>query len=524
MTTHNALLVINAPVSHVTVMEDRAQVVRTARVTLPAGVSALSIDGLAPVLSDKTLTAILTGPGTATVVDIKLVRQRLTCEVALTTTTESAALRERLRGLEREHTALERRAALLVTELDQLGILRGHTLQEITVDVAAGRDGAVDWHDALARLDQHETNLLQRQILLHHDLARSTEYLDDVRRQLAALAAGKLPLRATATLMISTDNAGTYDLRLSYLVPNACWRPAHTAKLIGEDDNKASVEFTSEAWVWQHTGEDWTGVDLRLSTERASLGTEPPPLTADELHLRRKEIGTVISARDQVVEDTGGSGSITDEMPGIDDGGEVRVLRPRGPADVPTDGRPRRFALGSFTTSVDLGLVLMAERVSAVILRSTQINVGNQPLLAGPVDLIRRGGLAGRTSVRFIAPGARFELGWGPDPDLRVQRRHEKQNVKHGLLAIASWPATTHRVRLDLSNLSGHVRQVQIIERVPVSEIDRVHIEHDAVVTTPAAAPDPDGLVRWTVHVPAHNHSEVTLGWTIKRHPEVVGL
>ena len=322
MTTKNALLVINAPVSHVTVMEDRAQVVRTARVTLPAGVSALSIDGLAPVLSDKTLTAILTGPGTATVVDIKLVRQRLTCEVALTTTTESAALRERLRGLEREHTALERRAALLVTELDQLGILRGHTLQEITVDVAAGRDGAVDWHDALARLDQHETNLLQRQILLHHDLARSTEYFDDVRRQLAALAAGKHPLRATATLMISTDNAGTYDLRLSYLVPNACWRPAHTAKLVGEDDNKASVEFTSEAWVWQHTGEDWTGVDLRLSTERASLGTEPPPLTADELHLRRKEIGTVISARDQVVEDTGGSGSITEEMPGIDDGGE----------------------------------------------------------------------------------------------------------------------------------------------------------------------------------------------------------
>ena len=191
---------------------------------------------------------------------------------------------------------------------------------------------------------------------------------------------------------------------------------------------------------------------------------------------------------------------------------------------MPADGRPRRFALGNFSTSAELALVLMAERVPAVILRSTQSNTGNQPLLAGPVDLIRRGGLAGRTSVRFIAAGARFELGWGPDPDLRVQRRHEKQEVKHGLLAVASWPATTHRVVVDLSNLSGHARQVQVIERLPVSEIDRVQIEHDPATTSPAATPDADGLARWTVKIPAHSHCGITLGWTLKRHPEVVGL
>jgi len=50
--------------------------------------------------------------------------------------------------------------------------------------------------------------------------------------------------------------------------------------------------------------------------------------------------------------------------------------------------------------------------------------------LAGPVDLIRENGFVGRTSVLFIAAGERFELGWGPDAELRVKRHSESKQEK----------------------------------------------------------------------------------------------
>ena len=53
---------IEAPVVEVTVLEDRAHVVRRGRIELPAGTSRLRIDGVAPVLADKTLCAALVPP------------------------------------------------------------------------------------------------------------------------------------------------------------------------------------------------------------------------------------------------------------------------------------------------------------------------------------------------------------------------------------------------------------------------------------------------------------------------------
>jgi uncharacterized protein (TIGR02231 family) len=519
-----APLAVDAPVVQVTVLEDRAQVVRRARVELPAGVSTLAIAGLAPVLSDKSLGATLAGPGAASVPDVTLARRRMTDDAGIAASAEVAALRARLRELRQAHERLDGRAGQLGSERDQLAAIRGHTLAELAADVAHGRDATADARAALDQLDRRDGELRQQQVALAHEQALSGQRINDVQRQLHALATSDRPLRASATLMVTAAVAGSYELRLTYVVPGACWRPAHTARLDGEDGAAATVHLASEAWVWQHTGEDWSGVELLLSTERASLGTEPPELSADELHLRRKEAGTVVAAREQVVEDTGGGGAKAQEVPGIDDGGEVRVLRPAGMVDVPADGRPRRFALGGFSAPAELALVLMAERAPAAILRTTLANGSGRPLLAGPVDLIRRGGLAGRTTLRFVAAGARFELGGGPDPDLRVQRRHDSNELKAGLLALAAWPATAHRVQLEISNLGPVARQLQVIERLPVSELDQVVIEPDAAATRPAAAADRDGLVRWTVSVPARGHAELALGWTLKRHPEVVGL
>ena len=68
---------LDAPIDSVTVTEDRAHVRRRATVDLPAGVSRLRIEGVAPVIADKTLRVRATGAKTG---DARVVRKKVTTE------------------------------------------------------------------------------------------------------------------------------------------------------------------------------------------------------------------------------------------------------------------------------------------------------------------------------------------------------------------------------------------------------------------------------------------------------------
>ena len=54
---------IEAPVTEVTLMEDRAHAVRQARVELPAGSSRLRVTGVTPILADRTLCGAIRPAG-----------------------------------------------------------------------------------------------------------------------------------------------------------------------------------------------------------------------------------------------------------------------------------------------------------------------------------------------------------------------------------------------------------------------------------------------------------------------------
>ncbi|HJK92112.1 MAG TPA: DUF4139 domain-containing protein, partial [Polyangiaceae bacterium LLY-WYZ-15_(1-7)] len=167
-------------------------------------------------------------------------------------------------------------------------------------------------------------------------------------------------------------------------------------------------------------------------------------------------------------------------------------------------------------------LVLVPELEPVAVRRTRQTHEGEAPLLAGPVELVRDGGPAGRTKVLFVAPRERFELGWGPEPSVRVKRHAEAAKEESKLLS--SWLTREHTVELKLSNLAAAPREVEVVERVPVSELKEVKVEVDAEATTDGARPDRDGFVRWTVELPPRGRRTLTLVYTVSRKSDVRGL
>lgn len=507
---------VDTKVSEVTVSEDRAHVVRRGEAPLAAGTTTLTIPGVAPVLVDKTLK--VTVDEGVTVGEVRVVRRRLHLESERPA--DVAALDAEIDTKELAVKDLARRRARFEMELGDLDALLAQTIADAGVDTSWGRLDAGVARLRLRTVEAQEKETRTAYVAFVDQQQRHSEDLVRLRARREAHGHAATRESAEVVVVVSAAAARTCRITLDYIVPGACWRPQHTARLVG-----AKLRFQTDGCVWQNTGEAWEDAELLLSTERPSLGREPPRLTDDRIAAQRKQEVIVVEWREQDVQTAGlggGGAAAARTVPGIDDGGEARVLRGTGKTTVSSDGRPHRVPLFSFETDAASELVMMPGLALTALTKSTQVNGAKQPILAGPVDLVLESGFVGRTQVLFVAPGEKFELGWGPDPAVRARRAVEEVDEEPG--ALSSWLSRAHRVTLHLSNLDASPRTLAVTEAVPVSELEKVKITVDPKGTTDGKKPDADGFVRWEVRLEPRGRVKIELRYVVKRHKEVSGL
>lgn len=509
------------PVDRVTLSEDRAQVTRAGVIKLPRGSVRLRIEDVSPVIADKSL--LVRAPAGVAVTDVRVER---TLRTRATDRPEaSRELMEQRRAIGRECQRLEEELALIDGQLERLDAAAKLACQELSDDAARARLESAHLEVSLAGLQRAEGDLRLERVELADQLAEARRERDALDERLRVADRPDLRCGAALVLELHADRRCEAALEVDYVVPGAFWRPYHRARLILDAGSR--VAFETEGCVWQNTGEDWPDVSLVFSTERPSLGASPPPLSADVLRARKADSAVHVESREQAIEVTGvdggaGRSSQPPALPGIDDGGEPRILKAAVRASVPSDGRPHRVPIAAFEAPAPISRVAVPELSRAVFLRAELENTGEHPVLAGPVDLLRDSGYVGRTSTLFVSPGERMALSFGPEPELRLHREVDsREEPRRGM---SSWSVVRHKVSLYLSNLGDSARSVEVTERIPVSEVEQVQVSFDAKKTTGAARSDDDGLVRWSVVLPPYGRKQVELVYTVRKHKDVVGI
>lgn len=506
--------ILDAPVVEARVLEDRAAVTRRGTAHLPAGRSRWKLSGVAPVLVDKTLSVHVQGATLQNArVRRKLIAKRDEREGA------HAELSQQLDAVRKVVVDIKTEIALRAQELEATQTARQLLLGEVGDDVAWGRATPDAWTAGFDAALQRETTLRLELADLQPKLQDAEQEVQDLTRRVGLALSPSSSRETWIELELIAEQTGEAQVEISYLVPSAIWRPQHRATL-----RDGTLKMETDACVWQRTGEDWTDVKLSFSTERPSLGVEPPALQADFLRTRKKAEVLEVEAREEEIETAGlgRSKQVAPDLPGVDDGGEARLLVAPNAATVPSDGRPYRVHLAQYESKASASWVAFPERDLAVISRSRHEHGGTTPLLAGPVDLVGQSGPVGRTTTLFVAPGEAFELGWGPSTDIRVHREVTRKEGKSKMLS--SWIRSTHRVELKLSNTGPTETKVEVTERVPVSEVSQVEIEVDAKGTTEGVTPDQDGFIRWNVTIPAHGQRTLELAYTVSKKEGVRGI
>lgn len=512
---------IPLPVTAVTCLEDRAHIERTTTVDLRAGVQRLRLGPVSALAVDRTLQAALTAGHPATVLDVRIVRAWT--PRGPRPTDDDSALRHHVARLEDERLAVEQRRDRLRARLDALGRLAADLLREIGEGAGGGEDEGPRWTLELDRVDDERDACAERLRAAEARLAALAEELGTALRALDLAEEEPAELTGHIELTVEASAAGPAGLRLTHLTPCALWRPAYRAVLDGD-----ALTLETEATVWQRTGEDWSDVRLTLSTARSALSAEPPRLGEDRLTLQDRtaaERRTIdVELREEEIADIGPAAVLG--LPGVDDGGEVRVLRSPAPVSVPADGRAHRVPLSVFTTTARSEYVCAPELSPLVTQVVRGDNRSGHALLAGPVDLLRAGGFSGRGMLDFTAPGAAVELAYGSHDDLRVVRHTEESR---DTAALTQRTVVTHTVRLHVSRFSApderDERVVVLRERIPVSEVSAVQVRLREEGCSPAPdAVDADGVAQWRLALAPGGRRTVTLVYELSASAKVAGL
>lgn len=501
-------------ITQVVVMEDRAQVERRGTIT-GSGVTSVEVPGFPLVAVDRSLTVEATG---AVVHEARLVRRwRQKAKDGLPA--DASELRRRVQELVETQYQQDSEVYRLTTAKETLSHTRTALTHSIAQRAGFGEAPVDEWHRQLEALSANQR---------HNDEAlRAVQVkLEDTRRALSAsrqaLAVSEEPVEESeCVLLLTIEGSGPIPVRVSYLVPCAVWRPAYRATLGAE-----RVFFEAEAVVWQQTGEAWKDVQLSFSTARPTLGTTPPTLVDDWLSLRPKsaiEKRVVdVAVREETIQTAGEGSPAAPELPGLDDGGEARLLKAPGPTTVPSDGLPHRVPLATFDSAAAIELVCPPERSPLAFTVARFANESGSVLLAGPVDLIRSSGFVGRSQISFTAPKEVLKLSFGSEDGVTVTRTVEEKTEEARLTGRRT---TKKVITLHLSNASREPKRLVLEERIFVSEVKEVEVQVLQKECDPAPAPPTkDGITRFEVALAPNGTKKAKFVWEVSAAGKVAGL
>ena len=306
-----------------------------------------------------------------------------------------------------------------------------------------------------------------------------------------------------------TSTGGEGHLVVTHSVFDAGWAPIYDMAL----DRKAGVVTVQRGvLVSQYSGEDWTGVDLTLSTARPSEQSEPTRL---QPNLRR------IAEPEPEMSKMSDAAAMEEPMPveaaavvmtaAMSYQGDTVIYDYPTPVDLASGVENLRLALDelNFAAKVVAQAVPRYDATAFVVARV--VNSGAEILLPGEAYLYRDGALTGMVEMDSIAPGAEFDLGFGAIDGITLTR-DEPLRAEGDRGFITTSTQIEEQAVLEVENLTGEVWPVRVLDQVPYSEQEALEITWSA---DPAATEtDVDGkrgVLAWEFDLAPAETRSITL-------------
>ena len=495
-------------ISSVTVYPDRAQVTRSGTLSLKAGTNLVTFDALPQLMAEDSLRAEGAGTGRARIagITVKTVFLERLQEKRI------HELEEEILALNRKVESLEARRKALAAQRAFIDSIRVGWGERISRELTLGKPSTAELGEA-AKFVGDGIGKVEEQ--LYDAEAAKKPLLDRIaalKNELEQRRGDRNKEVRSVEVAIEAERAMDFTLTLSYLVGQARWEPSYDVRLAA--DGK-SAELTYRAQVWQKSGEEWPGVKLSLSTASPGAGGAPPelapwqvalyepprPLTYGErpksaLSLRRtQELTMAAPAPAEVTAD-----QMENALPlsaQVAQGQTSVLFNVAQPVDVPADGTRATSVIAMEKVPVAAEFVTVPKLSARVYLKSEVTNKTAYPLLAGQVNVFNDTVFTGKSHLKTVAAGEKFDLYFGADDQVKVKRESAKVRKKAGLLGSNR---LSYHCTVELDNFKKHAVTVSLLDQLPLAGNAEIRVSLDE------AAPKPDetrqdGTVLWKLNL-----------------------
>jgi hypothetical protein len=380
---------------------------------------------------------------------------------------------------------------------------------------------------------------------LQQKLDSLKEQTDFARRKMQELTAGTSKSERDAVVVVDRANGAGGTVRLNYLVDAASWRP-HYKMRAGKTEEPVQVDYL--AALVQQTGEDWSNVELTLSTAQPMLNAGPPELAklefaivarasvpmptappgsgamggipgpafaveakkrgelegkAKELRSNAENLLNSFTAPSQEMarlqlNEAAGYEQTLDLIKSRD---EILASQRKGKNIASNDGPSVTYHLGSRLTVPsrnDEQVVEVAKinlkpkyyhKVVPVLNRNVyrqadMTNTSQMTLLPGEATMYQNNDFVGRMALPLVAIGEEFTAGFGVDPQLQIQREMLDKTRE----MQGGNQVLTFKYRMLVSSFKDEKVKLQVWDRLPFAEKEVAGIE--VIKSTPELSKD----------------------------------
>lgn len=516
----------------VMVYPDAAQITRVAEFDLPKGSSTLLFKNLPLQIDPNSLRVTASGSAqisigsvVARIAPARKPEDSSSFETKLRELrNEYFLLRQTIRALQAKRSMIQRYAKASPEKLGERGA-------PMKVD---------DWSKAWSAVG---TGLAKVAEEIQAAQTRSREVQKEIRALQAShrgSGAGAKP-RRTIAVDVEAGDAAKARFVLTYRIRGARWQPLYDARLsTGTAGSRPALELIRRARVTQRTGEDWTGVQLSVSTVQARRGTQAPDLLAQVIDFyqpppprpspaarryqrRSRAKSDVANEARKVARPAGGIMSMQAPVPArvvqakIESGPYQTQFRIPGRVDLKADGSSRVLQI----TTAKIAPELLARATPALdqtaYLEAQFVNKEDAPLLPGLVNIHRDGNYVGRGRFKLVAPGGKVSLGFGPDNSITVKRVPVTKS-RSGPGWIGNNKTEVQDFKISVKNLHSFAVKIRIIGRIPVAEDKTIQVSALPTNTKPTVerVNDRRGVIAWDFSLKPNASKEIRNGWQVQ--------
>ena len=398
-------------------------------------------------------------------------------------------------------------------------------------EMEIGNLDPVQWQTAWSLIQSGSSDMLKTRstaVIAQREIDKEIGLLN---QQLSKLSTGQ-KRTIDAYIAIETQSLTNGTLYLDYQIPGASWRPMYDARL---DTENSKLRLDQLASVTQTTGEDWSNIQLTLSTHRPSVNAAFNPLTPwilkfQEQYSRRSKakvnsqaMAPVAYEVDAVMDEMVSTGFAMEEK-------EDSVMRNAvvsssafsaeyqipGRISLVSERNARKFKIKDQSFDTEL-LVMAAPQRSTKAYLHAQLNyAGDEPLLPGNVSLFRDDAFVGNTHLALLRPDEDMKLSFGIDDAVKIEYKTLKEEKgTNGLMSKRDY--IERNFKTIVHNYHKQDIDIRILNRLPIAQHEdiKVEINDKNSKATESDLNDLKGVMAWDFDLKPGQENTIDFGYTI---------